>query len=64
MKIILVLVLCQTSKHEFPADACNELIVGEEKSEDGIWRTNNFALGCAGPRSNNGLFVQMSRYIL
>ena len=37
--------------------------VGEkdEKTVDGIWRTNNFALGQSGSRSNNGLFLRISR---
>ena len=34
---------------------------GEEKSIDGIWRTNNFALGPSGPRTDNGLFPRISR---
>ena len=37
--------------------------VGEKdpKTIDGIWRTNNFALGPSGPKSDNGLFLQISR---
>jgi len=35
---------------------------GEKPSIDGIWRTNNFALGPSGPKSNNGLFLQISRF--
>jgi len=35
---------------------------GEEPSIDGIWRTNNFALGPSGPKTNNGLFLQISRF--
>ena len=34
----------------------------EEKTVDGIWRTNNFALGQSGSRSNNGLFLKISRF--
>ena len=29
---------------------------------DGIWRTNNFALGQSGPRTDNGLFLRISRW--
>lgn len=38
--------------------------VGEHdpKTIDGIWRTNNFALGPSGPRSDNGLFLKISRF--
>ena len=35
---------------------------GEEKTVDGIWRTNNFALGQSGARSDNGLFLRISRF--
>jgi len=35
---------------------------GEKPSIDGIWRTNNFALGPSGPKTNNGLFLQISRF--
>ena len=35
---------------------------GEESSMDGIWRTNNFALGQSGPRTDNGLFLRTSRW--
>jgi len=35
---------------------------GEEKSIDGIWRTNNFALGGSGSKSNNALFYEISRF--
>jgi len=34
----------------------------EPKTIDGIWRTNNFALGPSGPRSDNGLFLKISRF--
>ena len=34
----------------------------EEKTVDGIWRTNNFALGQSGSRSDNGLFLRISRF--
>ena len=37
---------------------------GEKPSIDGIWRTNNFALGPSGPKTNNGLFLKISRYTL
>ena len=40
----------------------NKVEEGEEKSIDGIWRTNNFALGPSGPRTDNGLFPRISRY--
>jgi len=40
----------------------SKCLPGEEKTEDGIWRTNNFALGCYGARSDNGLFLKMSRF--
>jgi len=36
--------------------------VGEDSSIDGIWRTNNFALGHSGPKSDNGLFLNISRF--
>jgi len=35
---------------------------GEKPSIDGIWRTNNFALGPSGPKTNNGLFLKISRF--
>jgi len=35
---------------------------GERKTIDGIWRTNNFALGASGPRADNGLFLKISRF--
>jgi len=35
---------------------------GDNPSIDGIWRTNNFALGPSGPKTNNGLFLQISRF--
>jgi len=35
---------------------------GENPSIDGIWRTNNFALGPSGPKTNNGLFLKISRF--
>ena len=34
---------------------------GEDKTANGIFRTNNFALGGSGLKSNNGLFLEMSR---
>ena len=34
----------------------------EEKTLDGIWRTNNFALGQSGSKSDNGLFLRISRF--
>ena len=34
----------------------------EEKTIDGIWRTNNFALGQSGSKSDNGLFLRISRF--
>ena len=35
---------------------------GEGKTAEGIWRTNNFALGPSGPRCDNGLFLGISRF--
>lgn len=35
---------------------------GEPSSLDGIWRTNNFALGASGLRVDNGLFLNISRF--
>ena len=37
---------------------------GEKPSIDGIWRTNNFALGPSGPKTDNGLFLKISRWIV
>jgi len=34
----------------------------EEKTIDGIWRTNNFALGPSSPKCDNGLFLRISRF--
>merc|ERR1711892_258446 len=34
----------------------------EAKTIDGIWRTNNFALGPSCSRSDNGLFLNISRF--
>ena len=34
----------------------------EEKSEIGIWRTNNFALGPTSPKSSNGIFPTIARF--
>ena len=34
----------------------------EEKTVDGIWRTNNFALGQSGAKCDNGLFLRISRF--
>ena len=34
----------------------------EEKTIDGIWRTNNFALGPSSPKCDNGLFLKISRF--
>ena len=34
----------------------------EDKTIDGIWRTNNFALGTSGSKSDNGLFLRISRF--
>ena len=35
---------------------------GEESTEGGIWRTNNFALGRSNNRSKNGIFPNLSRF--
>ena len=35
---------------------------GEESTELGIWRTNNFALGRSNTRSKNGIFPRLSRF--
>ena len=34
----------------------------EAKTVDGIWRTNNFALGQSGSKCDNGLFLRISRF--
>ena len=35
---------------------------GEEPTELGIWRTNNFALGRSNNKSKNGIFPSLSRF--
>ena len=35
---------------------------GEEATELGIWRTNNFALGRSNNKSKNGIFPNLSRF--
>ena len=34
----------------------------EDKSEIGIWRTNNFALGPTSPKTSNGIFPTIARF--
>ena len=36
--------------------------VGEEATEMGIWRTNNFALGRSHSKCSNGIFPKLSRF--
>ncbi len=33
-----------------------------DKTAMGIWRTNNFCLGRSGPRADNGIFLELSRF--
>ena len=35
---------------------------GEQITELGIWKTNNFALGRSSSKSNNGIFPKLSRF--
>ena len=48
-----------TFESDHIGSVCDE---GEEPTELGIWRTNNFALGRSNNKSKNGIFPELSRF--
>ena len=54
--------MSKDQKRDFFSLHDSKVAENEEKTVDGIWRTNNFALGQSGSKCDNGLFLRISRF--